>query len=341
MTKELVVLRITEAPLASTTIIVAREEHDEGGYHFHAGVLLASGILSTRAPKLFREIFPEFEGAQLHVSFHKAWVTVCKYLLKEYSDPFFWCNGDLITVQEEIQACANHTRKPSSNMEVIEKRKTLDDWERVYVDPDLVDIVFRSYNTLRAVYEDMRLIKDRESSLHTRFITYLSSRGHPAEYTIQDLKEKYYLLDWIAVNVLFCRPIKTEQMLIYGEPSTQKTLIFEMLNSVLNIYHATTRKNDFTGAHDYYDLWLFDEFYVVEDDNLSSGISQAIMASTNNTLLRVLDGQHCRLDAKYGQLLNKKRNVTTVTITNYPSRSLRQRGPFHERLLRLKLKNHI
>lgn len=206
-------------------IIVSREEHEEGGYHFHVGVLLGIGILSKRAPKLFREIFPEFEGAQLHVSFHKSWVTVCKYLLKEDADPFFWGNGDLLTVQNEIKACTNHTRKPVSNMEIIDKLKNLDEWEHVYKDPDLLNMIFRSYNTLRSVYEDMRLIKDSESSLHTRFIKYLSDRGQPAEYTIQYLKEKDYLLDWIAVNVLFHRPIKTKQLRIYGVPSTQKTLI--------------------------------------------------------------------------------------------------------------------
>lgn len=123
-------------------------------------------------PSYFVRSFPNLMARSYMFPFTRhGWVTVCKYLLKEDSDPFFWGNGDLITVQESIPACANHTRNPSSNMQVIEKRKTLDDWEQVYVYPDLVDIVFRSYNTLRAVYEYMRLIKDSSSSLHTRLIT--------------------------------------------------------------------------------------------------------------------------------------------------------------------------
>lgn len=44
------------------------------------------------------------------------------------------------------------------------------------------------------------------------------------------------------------------------KPSTQKTLIFDMMGKVLKIYNASSRKN-FTGAHNYYDLWLFDEFW--------------------------------------------------------------------------------
>jgi len=49
---------------------------------------------------------------------------------------------------------------------------------------------------------------------------------------------------------------------------------------------------------------------------VSSGVGQALMASSNNTLLRVLDGLLCRLDTKYGRLLNKKRHVPVVTRKN-------------------------
>lgn len=48
------------------------------------------------------------------------------------------------------------------------------------------------------------------------------------------------------------RPIKTKQLLVYGKPSTQKTLILDMLGKVVKIYYASSRKNDFTGAHNYF-----------------------------------------------------------------------------------------
>lgn len=54
---------------------------------------------------------------------------------------------------------------------------------------------------------------------------------------------------------------------------------------------------------------------------MSSGVGQALMASSNNTLLRVLDGLLCRLDTKYGRLLNKKRHVPVVTRKNDPVHS--------------------
>lgn len=64
-----------------------------------------------------------------------------------------------------------------------------------------------------------------------------------------------------------------------GEPSTQKTLLWEMMNEVLSIDQASTIKNYFTGgAHDHYDLWLFYEFHVAEDETMSSGVSKALTA---------------------------------------------------------------
>lgn len=32
--------------------------------------------------------FPEFDGAQMSITFHKAWVTACKYVLKEDKEPY-------------------------------------------------------------------------------------------------------------------------------------------------------------------------------------------------------------------------------------------------------------
>lgn len=56
------------------------------------------------------------------------------------------------------------------------------------------------------------------------------------------------------------RPLKTKQIFVYGAPSTQKTLL-QILQKVLNIYFVSSHRNDFTGAKDYFDLWVFDEFH--------------------------------------------------------------------------------
>jgi len=69
-----------------------------------------------------------------------------------------------------------------------------------------------------------------------------------------------------------------------GSPAHRKhSFLFEMLGEVLNIYHASTIKNDCKGVHDHYDLWLFDEFHVAEDEGMQAGLGKAIMAVANNT----------------------------------------------------------
>ena len=97
--------------------------------------------------------------------------------------------------------------------------------------------------------------------------------------------------------MVFQRPIKTKQLFLYGEPSTQKTLIFNLLSKVLRIYFASSRSNYFSGAHDYYDLWVFDEFH---EPYMGSAVIAATEAGTafSNKILKILDGQECRL---YGE----------------------------------------
>jgi len=61
------------------------------------------------------------------------------------------------------------------------------------------------------------------------------------EYTSEELNEKYVLLDWIAVNILYQRPMKTKQLLLYGEPSTQKSLLIQMFKKAFRIYFVGTK----------------------------------------------------------------------------------------------------
>lgn len=50
-------------------------------------------------------------------------------------------------------------------------------------------------STLKSVYEDLCIIKEKESVLHERFVSYLSAAGWPEEYYILYLQEKCFLLD--------------------------------------------------------------------------------------------------------------------------------------------------
>ena len=49
-----------------------------------------------------------------------------------------------------------------------------------------------------------------------------------------------FVLDWLAVNLCFDRPLKTHQLLLCGLSNTQKTLLFRLLSPVLERFDASS-----------------------------------------------------------------------------------------------------
>lgn len=82
-------------------------------------------------------------------------------------------------------------------------------------------------NSVKEVFEDMRALKESESSLHDGFVSYLEEKGWPEEYSIllALLKEKHLLLDLVATNRIFGRPQKTKQRILYGRAEHAKNII--------------------------------------------------------------------------------------------------------------------
>jgi len=198
--------------------------------------------------------------------------------------------------------------------DVIEALSDCPEWYDVYDVPIIRDTVLNRYGSLRSVYEDLEVVRQRKTNLGAKVIDYLEKNGRPPEYPIEELKEKYFLIDYIACQICFGRPIKTRQIFLYGPPSTQKTLIFSFLARVLRIYFASSRRNDFTEADNYYDMWVFDEF-----QRRGRYITSAAETGTAyaNTLLKVLFGQEYRVDFKYGRLFGKL--STERKISNLPN----------------------
>lgn len=116
-----------------------------------------------------------------------------------------------------------------------------------------------------------------------------------------------------------------------------------MLSKVLRVYFASARRNDFAGAHDHYDVWVFDEFHE-QSEQSSSGISVGSTSEGSsfvNNLLKVLDGQECRLDSKYSRVFTKKRNVPIIMIANKLPQLMRDHGPFRARFYRIRFSTPI
>jgi len=78
-----------------------------------------------------------------------------------------------------------------------------------------------------------------------------------------------------------------------------------MLSKVLRVYSTGHRKNDFSGAKNFYDIWVIDEPTERERRSSSSYFHQEEAEQEMNKLLTILDGQPSRLDGKYSKSMNK------------------------------------
>lgn len=101
------------------------------------------------------------------------------------------------------------------------------------------------------------------------------------------------------------------------------------------IYFASSQRNDLSGAHDYYDLWVFDQCHSTNDDSSIMGAAEAGTSVFNNNLLKILDGQECRVESKDSTLFQKTRNVPIVMIGNQLPNCIKENGPFHARFHRM------
>lgn len=323
-------------------VVIAQETHNTQGIHYHIAII-SKNASKNNATRIIRSIFPEFEGRQCEVRYHKGWGTMCTYVTKEDKEPLVWgeyTKNDILSVAENTKKKRKNTITPPRV--IIEKIEKCEEWIDVYQDEILKEKLLTAYSNMRRIHEDMELIKMRRTSIGEKIVEYLNEKKWPEEYTPEEIKEKYILIDWVACQLAFQRPIKTKQLFIYGEPSTQKTLILNFIAKVLRVYFASSRINDFAGADNYYDLWVFDEFHEPEDttgytyDRMSTDAS-----AYANTLLKVLDGQECRLDSKYGKIYNKKVNVPVIMVANKLTRRIREKGPMQERFIRMRFITNI
>lgn len=92
MENEALVKRLCRLFKCLSIRISRKRRANEGGapFHIHFCVLKKDASRYNTATKRIRNSFPEYEGRSLHVVFHKAWNTICTYLVKEDSSPFVW-----------------------------------------------------------------------------------------------------------------------------------------------------------------------------------------------------------------------------------------------------------
>ncbi|DBA67805.1 TPA: hypothetical protein ACH3X2_014212 [Trebouxia sp. C0005] len=132
---------------------------------------------------------------------------------------------------------------------------------------------------------------------------------------MSELKSRKDALLWLSNNLATHRSLGEPQLFILGVPKSGKSSFLESLKEFLLVYDLPARRDDFSGASTEVDLWVMDEF---EIDLISPRI-----------LNRILDGQKVLLDAKYGLVFVKDKNIPVIISSHIPpsySSELRQRA---------------
>ncbi|KAL6956225.1 hypothetical protein U1Q18_041256 [Sarracenia purpurea var. burkii] len=131
-------------------------------------------------------------------------------------------NPNLRTSTDSAQGAATSVLAITQSL-ILKKLESKKEWLDVYDDEDLRNRLLTTLPRMKEAFEDLQIRKDTGETVPERIIQYLRENGDPEEYDIEDLEEKYLLIDWIACQLCFSRPIKTKQLFLYGPPSTQKT----------------------------------------------------------------------------------------------------------------------
>lgn len=106
------------------------------------------------------------------------------------------------------------------------------------------------------------VLRDMRTTLGERFLSYLHRQGQPAEYELEELLERYLLLDWLASCLCFHRPIVPKQLLLYGVPKAQRRLLFYLLSPVLRILFITSSRVEeaLNERNRHFDLCVLEEY---------------------------------------------------------------------------------
>lgn len=141
-----------------------------------------------------------------------------------------------------------------------------------------------------------------------RVRAYLEQHGWPEEYEAESLLEHYALIDWLAVQLSFHRPLQPKNFLIYGRINQAKKILLA-LKTVLRIYFADSSLNSMSrGATNQEDLLVFDDFQLKEEEGALSSLCQ------------VLDGNQS----------NKAKRVPIILLTPSIPKAIREPGPLQK-----------
>jgi len=135
-------------------------------------------------------------------------------------------------------------------------------------------------------------------------------------------------MTWLGNNLNIYRPIRIPQLLLVGPPGSGTTTFVNCLAKVCEVYVVPLRKDDFSRASTQVVFWFIDEL-------TSKKMSPEILNI-------VLDGSNADLDAKFGRLFYKRKNISVIMACNKVPKydSPLQTEAFKTRVIECEFSNH-
>ena len=198
------------------SVIVAKELHKSKGYHYHVGVLNDTASCHT-ASKELRSSFPEFDGRQLNVSFHKSWNTICEYVFKQDSDPYCWG-----TTKEQCYERIHRRKTGKKGLPFITRLRKCETWSDVLSDDVLAERASKSYTSVKQLFMDTKMPR-KTQSVSARLREYLDVVEKLKEvkpYTAEEMRSRSTAVYWLSKNLDTDRAIREPQLLILGSPKS-------------------------------------------------------------------------------------------------------------------------
>jgi len=283
-TKEIVAQKLKERYREQIKcLIIARETYKENpGHHIHIGIEFNKKKRITNHRE-FDNLFTKTEvkrGAHASIESMKGTMQETeKYLRKEDTDPL---------IVGEIEADQKKEKLTDEIAKMIMEGK--DDEEITLLHPGFMMMNSKRIDDFRKKCE---MWKERKKEVTWKIL----------QRTENMSQEEKDVQDWLNQNILQERVHKQQQLFITGFPNSGKTLLVNVLESQLRIFHMPTQEQFYDGwKDDAYDLIVFDEWNQIHHQH--------------SWLMKLLEGGPNRMRSKGGSTLKRNR-VPIIILTNY------------------------
>lgn len=253
--------------------VLARETHEDGQPHLHI-FLKFEAVQSVSDPSYFDFIAGQHGDYEVTKNVRK-WV---KYITKE--DKEYSAKGI------DVKALLQHQKPLSKEVaDMLDTGKTIED--------------------VRQANNHYFLVNKRKIEDYGGYMSIILERAKKEPWVEPDwiklTGSNRKIGMWLADNIRRSRPLKQQQLFIYGEKNLGKTTLIEYLEKFLSVYHIPTTEDFYDAFDNDYDLCVIDEFR-----------GQKPITWMN----QFLDGQKMTLRKKGSQYL-KKKNIPVIILSNY------------------------